>query len=300
MQRESSFSANDEWILSNVGFGSTSYARVYALNVASFLAPKGGKFLCYSDNFGLTGSILDSTLRNAGYHWRVSTILPFTLDTLLSFDAVWLAGFPPSPDTSVLAAYVKRGGKVYLCGGTHTDGQWTSNAWNGFLRQFGLSFSAALNNASGNLDVLGSHPILAGVRQLYHLHGNGILVSPGDPQVTGLIPNGGAYLFAVHIGVTTSTDPMPSETPRSTSLYQNYPNPFNPGSDIRYQISEFSIVHLAVYDLLGREVAVLVNEQKPPGTYQVRFDGSSLPSGVYFYHMRAGQFTDTKRLLLLK
>ena len=89
--------ANDEWILSNVGFGSTSYARVYALNVASFLAPKGGKFLCYSDNFGLTGSILDSTLRNAGYHWRVSTVLPFTLDTLLSFDAVWLAGFPPAP-----------------------------------------------------------------------------------------------------------------------------------------------------------------------------------------------------------
>ncbi|CAG0983195.1 hypothetical protein ANRL2_02603, partial [Anaerolineae bacterium] len=71
--------------------------------------------------------------------------------------------------------------------------------------------------------------------------------------------------------------------PLEFHLEQNTPNPFNPGSDIRYQISEPSIVRLAVYDLLGRAVAILVNERKEPGTYTVRFDGSGLASGVYVY-----------------
>jgi predicted GH43/DUF377 family glycosyl hydrolase len=86
----------------------------------------------------------------------------------------------------------------------------------------------------------------------------------------------------------------------AASLLQNYPNPFNPNSEIRYQISEFRYVKLAVYDLLGREVAVLVNERKAPGSYEVRFDGSNLASGVYFYRMQAGDFVQTKRLILLK
>jgi hypothetical protein len=98
----------------------------------------------------------------------------------------------------------------------------------------------------------------------------------------------------------TTVEQEESEVPRESSLFQNYPNPFNPNSDIRYQISEFGMVRLAVYDLLGREVAVLVNEAKAPGTYQVRFDGAGLPSGVYFYRMAAGSFSATKRALLLK
>jgi hypothetical protein len=88
--------------------------------------------------------------------------------------------------------------------------------------------------------------------------------------------------------------------PPSFALEQNYPNPFNPNSNIRYQISEFRYIKLAVYDLLGREVAVLVNERKAPGKYEVNFDGSNLAGGVYFYRLQAGDFTQTKRLLLLK
>jgi hypothetical protein len=88
--------------------------------------------------------------------------------------------------------------------------------------------------------------------------------------------------------------------PTSYFLYQNYPNPFNPISDIRYQLSELGFVKLAVYDLLGREVSVLVNEKKPPGSYEVRFDGTGLASGVFFYRLQAGDFTQTKTLLLLK
>ncbi len=83
-------------------------------------------------------------------------------------------------------------------------------------------------------------------------------------------------------------------------LSQNYPNPFNPITTIKYQISELSFVTLKVYDVLGNEVATVVNEEKPTGSYQVKFDASNLSSGIYFYGMRAGDFVDTKKLILLK
>jgi WD40 repeat protein len=97
-------------------------------------------------------------------------------------------------------------------------------------------------------------------------------------------------------GVAASPDPVPT----SFRLGQNYPNPFNPTTEIRYQVSGISNVTLAVYDLLGREVAVLVNERKTAGSYSVRFDGSGLASGVYFYRMQAGDFVQARRLILIK
>lgn len=88
--------------------------------------------------------------------------------------------------------------------------------------------------------------------------------------------------------------------PSNFSLSQNYPNPFNPTTTIKYQLPITGHVTLKVYDLLGREVATLVNEEKTPGNYQVKFDGSNLSSGVYFYRMQAGDFTQTKKIVLLK
>ena len=83
-------------------------------------------------------------------------------------------------------------------------------------------------------------------------------------------------------------------------LYQNYPNPFNSSTKIKYQVAKAVNVTLKVYDLLGREVAILVNEEKKPGVYEVEFNGSGLSSGVYFYKLNAGDFTQTKKLMLLK
>ncbi len=100
--------------------------------------------------------------------------------------------------------------------------------------------------------------------------------------------------------VTSVHQDEDSRGPYAYALLQNYPNPFNPISDIRYQISEFRHVRLIVYDLLGREVATLVDEMQQPGTYTVRFDGTNLASGVYFYRLQVEDFTQTKRLLLLK
>ncbi len=84
------------------------------------------------------------------------------------------------------------------------------------------------------------------------------------------------------------------------ALLQNYPNPFNPTTNFGFRVSSFEFVTLRIFDVLGREVATLVNEVRPAGAYTVRWDASSLPSGVYFYQLRAGSFVDTKKLLLAK
>ena len=88
--------------------------------------------------------------------------------------------------------------------------------------------------------------------------------------------------------------------PASFSLSQNYPNPFNPGTSINYQLPINNFVSLKIYDVLGNEVAILVNEEKPAGKYQIEFDGSSLPSGIYFYKLTSGSFVETKKMILLK
>ncbi|HEY6437173.1 MAG TPA: T9SS type A sorting domain-containing protein, partial [Ignavibacteriaceae bacterium] len=88
--------------------------------------------------------------------------------------------------------------------------------------------------------------------------------------------------------------------PSEFQLYQNYPNPFNPSTLISYQIPISSNVTLKIYDALGKEVAILVNENKPAGTYDVEFNASILPSGVYFYQIKADNFLQTKKMLLLK
>ncbi|MEO8210830.1 MAG: T9SS type A sorting domain-containing protein, partial [bacterium] len=91
-----------------------------------------------------------------------------------------------------------------------------------------------------------------------------------------------------------------SELPASFKLYQNYPNPFNPGTNIKYQIVNSNFVELKIYDVLGKQVATLVNQKQSAGTYSVDWNASNFPSGVYFYSIKAGSFKETKRMILLK
>ena len=83
-------------------------------------------------------------------------------------------------------------------------------------------------------------------------------------------------------------------------LYQNYPQPFNPSTKIKYQIPKPCFVSLKIFDALGTEVATLINEEKMRGTFQIEFDGSELTSGVYFYQLIAGDFLETKKMVLIK
>jgi hypothetical protein len=99
--------------------------------------------------------------------------------------------------------------------------------------------------------------------------------------------------------------PISAEIPMFYELYQNYPNPFNPVTKIKFDIPAVGQRHafntrLTIYDLLGRVVSNLVDKRLHPGTYEVEFDGSNYASGVYFYMIQAGNFSDTKKLVLLK
>jgi photosystem II stability/assembly factor-like uncharacterized protein len=91
-----------------------------------------------------------------------------------------------------------------------------------------------------------------------------------------------------------------NEIPTVFSLKQNYPNPFNPGTKIIYSIPKQSFVSLKIYDILGKEVIALINEEQPLGTYEVDFDASNFSAGVYFYKLQAGNFVQTKKMMLLK
>ena len=97
-----------------------------------------------------------------------------------------------------------------------------------------------------------------------------------------------------------SVDQINSLIPEKYELAQNYPNPFNPVTTIQYSLPQRSNVTLKIYDVLGKEIAVLVNEEKDRGVYNVSFDASHLSSGVYFYRLQAGSFGSTKKMILLR
>jgi len=120
-----------------------------------------------------------------------------------------------------------------------------------------------------------------------------------------LSTNNGTSWTAVNNGLTNTSVPisvqsLSTEVPEQFSLSQNYPNPFNPVTNLEFGISDLGFVTLKIYDVLGKEDATLVNEKLSPGNYKVVFDGSGLPSGVYFYRLTAGEFTDVKRMMLVE
>lgn len=113
-------------------------------------------------------------------------------------------------------------------------------------------------------------------------------------SIMGAIINGIQYGTIVHAG-----EPSVNST-RGFYLTQNYPNPFNPTTNIEFRIANFGLVTLKVYDVLGREVATLVNEERKPGNYEVSWDASGMASGVYFYRLQTPTLMSTKRMVLMK
>ena len=88
--------------------------------------------------------------------------------------------------------------------------------------------------------------------------------------------------------------------PKDSLLFQNYPNPFNPVTKINYSLPRAVKVNTNVYDIIGRLVKTLVNEFKEAGSYDIQFNGAGLASGVYFYRIEAGDFVDSKKMVLVK
>ena len=131
-------------------------------------------------------------------------------------------------------------------------------------------------------------------------HQNGSYSTSCTYSLAGCVLNGVVY------GDTTITvvHPISSEIPSKYSLSQNYPNPFNPVTKMKFDIPPSNgargMARLIIYDILGREIAVLINEQLSPGTYEVEWDGTNFPSGIYFYKLITKDYSETKKMVLIK
>ncbi|HEY3250300.1 MAG TPA: T9SS type A sorting domain-containing protein [Ignavibacteria bacterium] len=114
------------------------------------------------------------------------------------------------------------------------------------------------------------------------------------------VSSNGAVIKLVDTLSTLTGISSNNDVPKQFSLGQNYPNPFNPTTGIEFSVAKESFVNLTIYDALGREVSLVVNENKKQGKYNVSFDGANLNSGVYFYILKAGDFSQTRKMILLK
>jgi hypothetical protein len=144
-------------------------------------------------------------------------------------------------------------------------------------------------------------------------HGQGTTVEPHTYAFVDAPPGPGRFYYrldqidldgTVHVHDPVAVDAVTgaplAAVPIATELMQNFPNPFNPTTDLRFRVSGSGLVTLVVHDLLGREVAVLVNEPRTAGEYTVQFDARGLPSGMYVYQLRTGTTLATKRMMLVK
>lgn len=174
------------------------------------------------------------------------------------------------------------------------------------LRKIGSSTDYYFTSNSGGLDTT------AGIRKNMLDSLAGILGTTGDSVrctwrawsyngVDSLASSGSNVLTLVRS--TIGIQVISTEVPSSFSLYNNYPNPFNPVTKIRFDIPNISgndIVNLTVFDILGKETAVLVNQSLKPGKYEIDWEASDYPSGIYFYRITAGSFSETKKMILIK
>ena len=206
-------------------------------------------------------------------------------------------------------SFAVSGKKIFA--GTRNNGVYLST-------NFGTSWTqTALNNKDvHSLAVSGSN-IFAGTRDygIYFSSNNGINWIQKNQGFGIIVPYVNAFItvynnifaainfytvwrreFSEIIGIQN----ISSEVPSSFSLEQNYPNPFNPSTNVLFSILNVQFVTLKVYDILGKEVATLINEKLQPGTYEVNWEASQFSSGVYFYRLTAGDFSEMKRMLMIK
>lgn len=119
-------------------------------------------------------------------------------------------------------------------------------------------------------------------------------------HVVSFVPLPASRIHTVKFSAVITDVLDQAEMPTLLALHQNYPNPFNPSTNIRFEVGGLGLVSLKVYDVLGREVATLVNEAKAPGSYEVTWDAEGLASGLYLYRLQAGSYSETRKLVLLR
>ena len=239
--------------------------------------------------------------------YDISGTLPVTDDDALWFlseDKTFIAndllldhGSDPNTSADDILYYCTRAGS-----GFNQDGIWRIDDINSFfpdtvriVTESDLYGSDENINARATIDFDAAGNIILAENSNEHI----FFIAPPGSGATNAFTSTSAESFLVTGGIVGIDDDA-STIPTQTVLLDNYPNPFNPKTIIPFKIANYEHVTLTVYDLLGKRVATLVNRQLSPGYYEIDFDASSLPSGYYLYHLQAGKYTQSKKMLLTK
>ncbi|MBK8982071.1 MAG: T9SS type A sorting domain-containing protein [Ignavibacteria bacterium] len=224
---------------------------------------------------------------NGGLNWNVQYISNYQIESLFFINPRqgWIRGGTGN-------------GVVYTIDGGNT---WTSSIGNiatGFDTKF-ITDSLGYSGTFSSLRIMKSTDggKTWGYQNTPQLSGNVVAVIKGD---TNKVWAGSLMHTTDGGGVIVGISKPQNELPKNFLLYQNYPNPFNPKTIINYEIGYTSNVKLEVYDISGRMIKQLVNQKQNPGKYYYTFDGSDLPSAVYFYKLTTEDFTETKKMVLAK
>ena len=287
-----SYDVNCFLINENTYFAGLSTVGIYystnsGLNwVHSFLNNKTVYAFLYRDNYlfaGTSGSGVYYSTDN-GYIWSQSSLNNRTINTLCKSDQYIFAGTEGygvyrssnnglnwtqiGLNTLVINTIVKNGN--YLYAGTGNSGIYISG-------DNGLSWSTKNDGLPNNTEVFS-------------------IDFTNNYIVIGTYANSAFRREKSQVGLTNISEIIPS----SYVLNQNYPNPFNPTTTIKFDVPKSDNVKVNIFDMLGKEIAVIVNKGLSPGSYSVDWNASNFPSGVYFYSMQSGNFTQTKQMILLK
>ncbi|MFO7525429.1 MAG: T9SS type A sorting domain-containing protein, partial [Ignavibacteriaceae bacterium] len=149
------------------------------------------------------------------------------------------------------------------------------------------------NQGSGNWKNIGQYFLKADVP-------TSIKVIDTGESTVGPVIRADAFKIALVEETTNIDDSNLSLLPDEFELYQNYPNPFNPSTRLKYAVGSQEFVSLKIFDILGNELATLVSETQPPGIYEMTWDADHIPSGIYFYQLRAGKYSVTKKMILIR
>ena len=258
-----------QWIQTNLSYG--SYIHSFAASGTHFFAGTGGGVFLSTNN-GTSWTSVNNGLTN-------TTVQSLALSGMYLFAGTG-------------------GDGVFLS--TNNGTSWTANGLtNKYVRSFAFLGTYIFAGTSGGGVFLSTNngTIWTSVNNgLPNTQVNALSVS-GTNLFAGT-SNGGVWRRP--LSELISVQSLSTEVPDQFSLEQNYPNPFNPVTKLEFGISKSGFVSLKVFDLLGKEVVTLVNEKLNPGKYKVEFEGISLPSGVYLYTIASGEFTDTRRMMLIK
>jgi photosystem II stability/assembly factor-like uncharacterized protein len=214
----------------------------------------------------------------------------------------------PSPDDLLDFTTFSNSYILYISTSTGKVARSTNGGGNWIIHNTGVSTRLnSIEQSGNNLWVAGDNGVIK-----YSSNSGANWVSQGPSSginyysvgmidsLRGFIVGDNGTILSTVSGGTVNIQQLSSEVPENFNLSQNYPNPFNPSTNLEFRIAHSGFVTLKVYDMQGREIRTLVSKDLHPGVYKTKFDAGNLPGGAYFYRLTTGDFSETKKMLLLK